>query len=51
MIVVTIVDSSVNPIIIHTLNFFGNRICRFQNVLIGITANTISVTVVYALTQ
>jgi len=49
--IVTIAESNVNPIIMHTLNFFGNRICRFQNALMSMIANTASVIVVYALTQ
>ena len=43
---VTMAESNVNPIITHTLNFLENGICRFQNTLMGMTANTISVTVV-----
>lgn len=51
LITVTTAENNVKPIIMHTLNFFGNRIYRFQNALMGILANTISVIVVYALTQ
>jgi hypothetical protein len=36
---------------IHTPNFVENRICNFQNTLIGTMAKMISVIVVYALTQ
>ena len=49
--IVTIAESSVNPIMMHTPNFVENRSCSFQNTLIGTIANTISVIVVYALTQ
>lgn len=51
LIIVTIAESSVNPIIMHTPNFVANGICRFQNAAIGTIAKTISVIVVYALTR
>lgn len=49
--IVTIAESIVNPIIMQTLILVDVRMCSFQKAIIGTTANTISVSVVYALTQ
>lgn len=47
----TIAEIIVRLIIIQTPTFVERGICNFQNTLIGTMAKTISVTVVYALTQ
>lgn len=49
--IVTIAESSVNPIIMQTLSLVENGICNFKNAEIGTMAKIISVIVVYALTK
>jgi hypothetical protein len=51
LIIVTIAEIRVKPIMMQTPSFVENGICSFQNAEIGTIANTISVIVVYALTQ
>jgi hypothetical protein len=51
LMMVTIADIRVSPIMMHTPSFVVVRICSFQNTEMGTTAKMMSVRVVYALTK
>lgn len=51
LMMVTIAETRVNPIMIHTPSFVEVLICSFQNTEMGTMARMMSVRVVYALTK